>query len=99
MDDLAHVVAKVIAGASYAITRCFYNPEACGYFLDRCAKAMLPMTMNPGIMLITNINALQRFRAKGGPNIPRWPAKSASSNASDNKGLVDFGVEVVEKPT
>ncbi|HBX01616.1 MAG TPA: methylenetetrahydrofolate reductase [NAD(P)H], partial [Gammaproteobacteria bacterium] len=28
---------------------------------------------------------------------PRWLAKSMSSYASDDKGLVDFGVEVVTK--
>ena len=67
-DDFAHFVAKVNAGASSAITQYFYNPEAYGYFLERCAKA--------------------------GAGIPRWLAKSMSSYASDDKGLVDFGVEV-----
>ena len=48
-------------------------------------------------MLITNINALQRFSTKAGADIPRSLAKSMSSYASDDKGLVDFGVEVVGK--
>ena len=52
----------------------------------------IPIT--PGIMPITNINALQRFSAKAGVDIPRWLAKSMSSYASNDKGLVDFGVEV-----
>ena len=42
-DDLAHFVAKVNAGASSTITQYFYNPEAYGYFLDRCAKAGLSL--------------------------------------------------------
>ena len=92
-DDLAHLVAKVIAGACDAITQYFYNPEAYGYFLDRCAKARLSMNIKPGIMLTRNINALQRFSAKAGADIPRWSAKSMSCYASDDKGLVDFGVE------
>ena len=96
-DDLAHFVAKVNAGASSAITQYFYNPEAYGYFLDRCAKAGVSIPITPGIMPITNINALQRFSAKAGADIPRWLAKSMSSYASDDKGLVDFGVEVVTK--
>tara|TARA_B100000524_G_C23547873_1_gene333675 strand:+ start:199 stop:453 length:255 start_codon:yes stop_codon:yes gene_type:complete len=48
-------------------------------------------------MPIANINALQRLGAKAGADIPRSLAKSMCSYASDDKGLVDFGVEVVIK--
>lgn len=96
-DDLAHFVAKVNAGASSAITQYFYNPEAYGYFIDRCAQAGLSIPITPGIMPITNIDALQRFSAKAGADIPRWLAKSMSSYANDDKGLIAFGVEVVTK--
>ena len=48
-------------------------------------------------MPITNINALQRFGATDGADIPRWLAKSMSSYSSDERGLVDFSVEVIAK--
>jgi methylenetetrahydrofolate reductase (NADPH) len=96
-DDLAHFAAKVNAGANSAITQYFYNPEAYGYFIDRCAQAGLSIPITPGIMPITNIDALQRFSAKAGADIPRWLAKSMSSYANDDKGLIAFGVEVVTK--
>ena len=96
-DDLAHFAAKVNAGANSAITQYFFNPEAYGYFIDRCAQAGLSIPITPGIMPITNIDALQRFSAKAGADIPRWLAKSMSSYANDDKGLIAFGVEVVTK--
>ena len=48
-------------------------------------------------MPITNVEALQRFSAKAGADIPRWLAKSMAIGVSDEKGLIDYGVEVVTK--
>ena len=94
-NDLIHFSAKVNAGASSAITQYFYNPDAYGFFLDRCAKAGLSIPVTAGIMPITNVEALQRFSAKAGADIPRWLAKSMATYVSDEKGLIDYGVEVV----
>ena len=96
-NDMIHFSAKVTAGASSAITQYFYNPDAYGFFLDRCAKAGLTIPVTAGIMPITNVEALQRFSAKAGADIPRWLAKSMAIYASDEKGLIDYGVEVVTK--
>jgi methylenetetrahydrofolate reductase (NADPH) len=96
-NDMIHFSAKVSAGASSAITQYFYNPEAYGFFLDRCAKAGLSIPVTAGIMPITNVEALQRFSAKAGADIPRWLAKSMATYMSDEKGLIDYGVEVVTK--
>ena len=94
---MIHFSAKVSAGASSAITQYFYNPDAYGFFLDRCAKAGLSIPVTAGIMPITNVEALQRFSAKAGADIPRWLAKSMATYMSDEKGLIDYGVEVVTK--
>lgn len=96
-NDIQHFVAKVKAGASSAITQYFYNPDAYGFFLERCEKAGLSIPITVGIMPITNIGALESFSAKAGADIPRWLAKSMMSHAQDEKGLAAFGVEVVTR--
>ena len=95
--DLKYFAAKVNAGASSAITQYFYNAEAYGYFADRCEKAGLTIPIAVGIMPITNIDALHRFSAKAGADVPRWLGKSMSSYVDDEKGLIAYGVEVVTK--
>ena len=46
-------------------------------------------------MPITNVDALQRFNAKAETDIPRWLPKSMATYASDEKGLIDYGFEIV----
>ena len=45
-------------------------------------------------MPITNVDALQRFNANAGTDISRWLSKSMVTYESDEKGLIDYGVEV-----
>ena len=94
-EDIRYFAAKVHAGASSAITQYFYSTDAYGYFIERCEKAGVHIPIHVGVMPITNIDALQRFSAKAGADIPRWLGKSMASYANDEKGLVSFGVDVV----
>ena len=94
-EDIRYFAAKVHAGASSAITQYFYSTDAYGYFIERCEKAGVNIPIHVGVMPITNIDALQRFSAKAGADIPRWLGKSMASYANDEKGLVSFGVDVV----
>ena len=48
-------------------------------------------------MPITNIDALQRFIAKARAYNPSWLAKAMATYASDERGLIDYGVEVLTK--
>ncbi len=94
-EDMGYFADKVQAGAQWAITQYFYNTEAYGYFLQGCERAGLAIPVHVGVMPITNIEALQRFSAKAGADIPRWLAKSMTIYADREKDLIAYGVEVV----
>ena len=70
-EDLGYFADKVRAGASSAITQYFYSADAYGYFLQSCANEGLSLPIHVGVMPITNIDALERFSAKAGADIPR----------------------------
>ncbi len=95
-DDLNFFERKVKAGANSAITQYFYNADAYGDFLERCAKRSIDIPITPGIMPITNVESLIRFSDKAGAEIPRWLLHNLS-DCTDDAALVDYGVEVVTK--
>jgi methylenetetrahydrofolate reductase (NADPH) len=94
-EDLGYFADKVRAGASSAITQYFYSADAYGYFLQSCANEGLSLPIHVGVMPITNINALERFSAKAGADIPRWLSKSMATHAGHEKDLIAFGVDIV----
>jgi methylenetetrahydrofolate reductase (NADPH) len=96
-DDLTHFAAKVAAGADTAITQYFYNPYAYYDFLERCAAAGIDLPVIPGIMPLTNYEGVLRFSEKCGADVPRWLRKRMEPLKDDERGLREFGVEVVTR--
>jgi methylenetetrahydrofolate reductase (NADPH) len=94
-EDLGYFANKVRAGASSAITQYFYSADAYGYFLQSCANEGLSLPIHVGVMPITNIDALERFSAKAGADIPRWLSKSMATHAGHEKDLIAFGADIV----
>ena len=95
--DLEYFASKVGAGADTAITQYFYNPYAYYDFLERCTRAGIDIPVIPGIMPITNFEGILRFSEKCGADVPRWLRKRMEQLKDDEKGLRDFGVEVVTR--
>lgn len=93
--DIQFLKQKFDAGADSAITQYFYNADAYGYFLDRCAAAGISKPIYPGIMPITNYQNLARFSRNCGAEIPRWLAKRLEGFGNDVESVTAFGTDVV----
>jgi methylenetetrahydrofolate reductase (NADPH) len=96
-DDLEYFRRKCEAGADSAITQYFYNPHAYYDFMERCARAGIHAPVVPGVMPITNYEGIIRFSENCGADVPRWLRKHLEALKDDEKGLRDFGVEVVSR--
>ena len=95
--DLQYFKAKVDAGANSAITQYFYNAEAYFRFVEACDRLGINIPIVPGIMPITNAQALVRFSANCGADIPRWIKKHLEAYEDDLPSLKAFGEEVVTR--
>ena len=95
--DLAFFKDKVSAGASSAVTQYFYDINAYADFVERCAASAINIPIIPGIMPITDFDALVRFSNKAGADIPRWLGKALEERRNDEASLSALGVDVVTK--
>jgi len=70
--DLAHLRAKLDAGATRAITQFFFETDTFLRFRDRCAAAGIRAELVPGILPITRFPQMLRFARRCGANVPDW---------------------------
>jgi methylenetetrahydrofolate reductase (NADPH) len=96
-DDLAHFRRKVEAGADSAITQYFYSPYAYYDFMERCERSGVRIPVVPGIMPITNYEGIIRFSENCGADVPRWLRKRLEAMKDDERGIREFGIEVVTR--
>jgi len=94
-QDLEFFKRKVDAGANGAITQYFFNPDAYENFLERTAAAGIDIPIVPGIMPITNLEALIRVSNKCSAEVPRWLRHVLADLQDDERATLDFGVEFV----
>lgn len=93
--DLAYLKHKRDAGADYAFTQYFFNPDAYFYLQDQCDDVEIDMPIVPGIMPITNYKQLARFSDICGAEIPRWiRTRLEKFGEDDTESLIDFGHDV-----
>jgi methylenetetrahydrofolate reductase (NADPH) len=69
-DDLARLVAKVRAGADFAITQLFWEPEGFLRLRDRLAAAGCDVPVLPGIMPLTTVKTFRRGPELSGAALP-----------------------------
>ena len=62
--DLAHLKAKVDAGASRVLTQFFFEADVFLKFRDRCVAAGIGVPVLPGILPVTRLAQLERFAAR-----------------------------------
>ena len=96
-SDLDFFERKVKAGADIAITQYFFNADAYAYFRDNCSRRGIDIPIIPGIMPITNYQALLRFSEQCGAQIPRWLDYAMRAHQDDDSALAALGVEVVSR--
>jgi methylenetetrahydrofolate reductase (NADPH) len=69
-SDLARLVAKVRAGADFAISQLFLEPEGFLRLRDRMAAAGCDVPLLPGIMPLTTVRTLRRGPELSGAPLP-----------------------------
>lgn len=69
-DDRRHLLAKIRAGADFAITQLFWEPEGFLRLRDRLAAAGCDEPLLPGIMPLTTVRTLRRGPELAGAPLP-----------------------------
>ena len=73
--DLDHLLRKIDAGASRAISQFFFDPEPFFRLRDALAARGREIELVPGILPVSNVAQTQKFAGMCGANIPDWMAK------------------------
>ena len=94
-DDINNFVRKAKAGADYAITQYFYNPDSYFRFVDDVRGRGVEIPIIPGIMPIASFSKLVRFSDACGAEIPRWLRLKLQSYADDTASIKALALDVV----
>jgi methylenetetrahydrofolate reductase (NADPH) len=92
--DLRHFVAKCRAGADFAVTQMFFDPEDYLRMRDQVAAAGCDIPIIAGIMPVTSLRTVERALELGHCKIPAGlldPLRAADA-AGDKAGLREVGV-------
>jgi len=91
--DLAHLKAKVEAGADFLISQLFFDNADYFRFVERARQAGISVPIVPGIMPITNLSQVKRFTALCGARIPTPLLARLEASGSDAEAVGAIGVE------
>ena len=92
-SDIAHFVAKVRAGADFAITQMFFYAEDYLRLRDRVVAAGCDVPIIPGIMPVTNVGQIERFAVLSNAAFPPDLAERLHAVEADSDAVREIGVE------
>ena len=92
-DDLARFVAKVSAGADWAITQLFFDAQDYFRFVARARAAGVSVPIVPGLMPVTSYSQLKRFIQLCGAKIPPRLEERLIPLQEDPAAIVREGIE------
>ncbi len=81
--DLDNLKRKFDAGADFAISQYFFDPEIFLRFRDRALKAGISQPILPGIMPIANFQGVVTFSKRCGASVPNWLAQQFEGLEND----------------
>jgi methylenetetrahydrofolate reductase (NADPH) len=93
-SDLERLIAKVRAGADFAITQLFLEPEGFLRLRDRLSAAGCEVPMLPGIMPLTTMRTLRRGPELSGAPLPPGLAERLERYAEDPVSFRAAGMDL-----
>jgi methylenetetrahydrofolate reductase (NADPH) len=91
-DDLAHLKAKVDAGADFIITQLLFDNAFYFDFVERARRVGINVPIVPGIMPITNYEQLNRFVRLCGATVPMRLQLQLEKVKDDHEACSALGV-------
>jgi methylenetetrahydrofolate reductase (NADPH) len=92
--DAMALVHKAEAGAEFAITQFFFEPDHYFKLVDRAAALGSTIPIVPGIMPVTNVKQIKRFAELSGTDFPTWLAERLHVVEHDPAAVRALGVEL-----
>jgi len=96
--DLAHdarvLLAKADAGADFAVTQFFFDPDAYFALVERLDRLGCRIPVIPGIMPVTNLTQLSRFATLTGAAMPEAVTRRLNAVGDDPEAVRRVGVEL-----
>ncbi len=96
-SDARHLVEKCDAGADYAITQFFFDPDDYFRLRDLVAQLDCSVPIVPGIMPVTNVAQIERMALLSGAAFPQALAARLHEVADDPVAVRAIGVEVASR--
>ena len=90
--DIANAASKVRAGASFLVTQFFFDNEAYFAYVTRLRAAGIDVPVIPGIMPITNYDAIARMIKMSGASLPERLRSELDARANEPDAVADLGV-------
>jgi len=96
-SDLRHLLSKIRAGADFAISQLFLEPDGFLRLRDRLAAAGCAAPVFPGIMPLTTVRTLRRGPELSGAPLPADLVDRMAPYADDPKAFRAAGMDETER--
>jgi len=83
-SDIAHLKAKIDAGADFAVTQLFFDNAVYFRFVEKCRAAGISVPIVPGIMPALSLAQVRRFTAMCEVVLPEKLAAQLAAAGEDN---------------
>jgi methylenetetrahydrofolate reductase (NADPH) len=93
-DDARVILAKEAAGAEFAVTQFFFDPEAYFALVGRVRAQGCTLPILPGIMPVTDVRQVERFAELSGTPLPSTLVARLHAVADDPVAVRATGIEV-----
>ncbi len=95
--DARILVEKAAAGADFAITQLFFNPDAYFDLVERVRDLGCQIPIIPGIMPITNVRQIERFAELSGAPVPEQVVNRLGAVADDPAQVRKVGSRIASE--
>lgn len=93
-EDIAHLKAKVDAGADFIITQLFYDVELFLKWVEKCRAAGIKCPIIPGIMPIQTYSGFKRMTTFCKTYVPKEITDALEPIQDDDAAVKAYGIEL-----